>query len=203
MFRNTFLRFLRGCSIGVFIAAQIFCQSGIPCPARIDHFSGAKRVIELPRGEASEIVRALSPEISRFYRIGGGDARNLRPERLERLLQFTPVPGGRTGERLMVVRLVDDSCGAHFNCVAYVIAVSPAGAKSILIGRESLGESAGGAADLGIIRRSGSAYPDLLFISHASAYEAPISCFIWKVNHYTYVPCAPECAHFLDQPRTP
>src|ERR1039458_6729497 len=70
------------------------------------------------RGERAEIVHAVLPDVSRFYKLVGGNVSDLQPEKLQGLLRFTVIPDGRGGERLMVVRLVDSSCGAHFNCVA-------------------------------------------------------------------------------------
>jgi hypothetical protein len=191
----------RVCLFSLLLAVQMRSQSSTRCQAKIERFASAKPIAVLPPGERAEVVHALLPDLSGFYKLVGGNTNDLQPGRLQGLLHFTVIPGGRAGERLMVVRLVDDSCGAHFNCVAYVISYTSAGARSVLVGRDpSFGESAGGASDVGILQKLGSNYPDLLFIAHISAFEAALSCFTWQVNHYVHVPCTPECAHFLDQP---
>jgi hypothetical protein len=191
------------CLFILLLAVQLRSQSSTRCQAKIEDFANAKPILRLPAGEAAEIVHALLPDVSRYYKRVGGNADNLQPDRLPALLWFTAIPGGRAGERLMVVRLVDDSCGAHFNCVAYVISFTPAGgARSALVGRDpSFGEGAGGASDVGVLQKSGSSYPDLLFLAHISAFETAVSCFTWQVNRYMHGPCTPECAHFLDQPQ--
>jgi hypothetical protein len=190
------------CLFSLMLTAQLQPQSSVRCQAKIEDFGSAKPIATLPTGERSTIVRALLPDIGRFYKVVGGNPDDLQPERLQRLLRFTIIPGGRAGERLMLARLAGDSCGAHFNCVTYVISFTSAGTRSVLAGRDpSFGESAGGTSGVGILQKPGSSYPDLLFLAQLSAFETATSCFTWQVDHYAHGACPPECAHFLDQPR--
>ncbi len=191
------------CLFSLMLAARVLSQSSARCQATIADFASAKPIAALPTGERAAIVNALLPDLSRFYKLVGGNTEDLQRGRLQGLLQFTVIPGGRAGERLMAARLVNDSCGAHFNCVTYVISQTSAGARSVLVGRDpSFGESAGGASGVGILRKLGSSYPDLLFLAHISAHETAISCFTWQGNHYVHAPCMPECAHLTDQPQS-
>jgi hypothetical protein len=184
------------------LGSQILSESSIRCEAQIDNFINSKPIAVLPTGERSQIGQALLPDVTRSYRIGGGKPNKIRPDGLKELLRFKVIAGGRSGEQLMIVRVVDDSCGAQDNCGAYVISLTPAGARSVLVGRDpSFGESAGGASGFGILQQPGSSYPELLFLSHISAFETAIECFTWNGSRYVYGSCTPECAHFLDRPR--
>ena len=177
-------------------------QTSRACDAKMDSFTTAKPIATLPPGERSSIMTTLSPEIRAFQKIGGGDETELRPERLSRLLHYTAVGIANPAYRLIVVRLVDQTCGAHFNCVAFVLKLDSMGATNVLKGRDAaLPHSPGGADFLGVLPRAESNYPDLLFASHISAFESAVSCFTWQSGRYVYTPCTPECAHFLDRPR--
>lgn len=190
------------CLFGSILGAQAPSRPTTQCQAKIDDLRGAKPITVLPAAQQLRIVDALLADVTRFYRIVGGDPQNLQPDRLRDLLQFETIPGGRASEQLMIVRLVDSSCGANDNCLAYVISMTPSGVQSVLVGRNpSFGQSAGGASEVGILQMSGSTHPELLFLSHVSAFEVAVVCFTWNGSRYVNVRCPQECAHFLDRPR--
>jgi hypothetical protein len=145
-------------------------------------------------------MHALLRDLRRFYQLLGGNSSNLEHENLQKLLHFKPIPGGASGEQLIIVRLVDDSCGAQ-NCIAYVVSLKPASARSVLVGRNpSFGENAGGAVGVGVLTQHDSSHPVLLFFGHISASETGSGCFKWQNDHYTSIECPAECKNFPGGP---
>jgi hypothetical protein len=171
------------------------------CGAEAQLLVDAKPIAGLPKAQRDQIMHVLLPDLKRFYALVGGNSQNLQLKNLQKLLHFKAIPGGTGGEQLIIVRLVDDSCGAHENCVAYVVSLKPAGARNLLIGRNSsYGESAGGAVGVGILAQHDPTHPMLLFWGHISASETGVGCFEWQNDHYINMACPAECNNFPAAP---
>jgi hypothetical protein len=167
------------------------------CPAKVDSFAGEKPILTLPARDHDGIIRAVQPDL-KAQAIGSAyDLDDLRPARLLHSLHYWPVfPNGKN-EHLWVVRFnTPEACGPHGSCPSYVISSSSKGIRNVL-----QGTNAGGAGAIAILTTANPTHPELLFLSHISAFETAVGCFVWNGSEYRSATCAPECAHFLDTPR--
>jgi hypothetical protein len=180
---------------------QLDAQSA--CTAKVESFGGEKPIGTLPIKYRDGIIAAVLPDLKAQANGSGYDPEDLRPAKLAYSLHYSPVSTSSQGEQLWVVRFnTKQACDAHDGCASYVVSSNSKGIRNILRGREgSFGTSAGGAFGIAILQTEEPAYPELLFLSHLSAYETAVSCFAWSGSEYRSAPCTPECAHFMDTPR--
>jgi hypothetical protein len=177
---------------------QLDAQSA--CAAKVENFAEEKPILTLPNQYRDGIIGAVLPDLKAQANASGYDAEDLRPAKLAHSLHYWPVFSNSQDEHLWVVRFnTPQACGPHDGCATYIISSSSKGIRNIVRGGE--GASAGGAAGIAILPTANAARPELLFLSHLSAYETAVSCFVWNRDEYHSVPCTPECAHFLDTPR--
>jgi hypothetical protein len=174
-----------------------------PCPAKVESFAGEKPILMLPNRDRDGIIGAVLPDLKARANGSGYDPEDLRPARLAHSLHYWLIPANSKEEHLWVVRFnTTQACGPHDGCPTYVISSSSKGIRNVVKGNEvSLGMSANGAEGIAILPAANDTHPELLFLSHLSAYETAVSCFVWNGSEYHSVTCTPECAHFLDTPR--
>lgn len=167
------------------------------CPAKVDSFADEKPILTLPARDRDGVIRAVQPDL-KAQAIGSAyDLEDLRPARLVHSLHYWPVSPNGKNEHLWVVRFdTPAACGPHGSCPSYVISSSSKGIRNAL-----QGTNAGGAGAIAILPSANPTHPELLFLSHISAFETAVGCFVWNGSEYRSVTCAPECAHFLDTPR--
>lgn len=180
---------------------QLDAQNG--CAAKVESFASEKPILTLPSRYRDGIIGAVLPDLKAQANASGYDAEDLPPAKLADSLSYWPVPVSSRGEHLWVVRFnTAQACDRHDGCATYIISSSSKGIRNIVRGAEaSLGASAGGEAGIAILLTANATRPELLFLSHLSAYETAVSCFRWTHSEYRSVTCASECAHFLDTPR--
>jgi hypothetical protein len=174
------------------------------CPAKVENFAGEKSILMLPNRDRNGIIGAVLPDLKAQANGSGYDPEDLRPAKLAHSLHYWPIPTNSTEEHLWVVRFnTTQACGPHGSCPAYVISSNSKSVRSVLQGREaSFGTSAGGAGGIAILPTANATHPELLFLSHISGFETAVGCFVWNGSEYRSVTCTPECAHFLDTPRS-
>lgn len=180
---------------------QLDAQSA--CTAKVENFGGEKPIGTLPGKYRDAIIGAVLPDLKAQANGSGYDPEDLRPAKLAYSLHYSTVSANSQGDHLWVVRFnTNQACGAHDGCPNYIISSSSKGIRNVLRGQESsFGTSAGGAFGIAILQTEDPTHPELLFLSHLSAYETAISCFRWNGSEYRSATCTPECAHFLDTPR--
>jgi len=173
------------------------------CTAKVESFAGEKPIIALPSKYRDGIIGAILPDLKAEANGSGYDPEDLRPAKLVHSLHYWQVSTNSQGEQLWVVRFnTKQACDAHDGCNSYVVSSNATGVRNLLQGREpSFGTSAGGAFGIAILPTGDPTHPELLFLSHISAYETAVGCFAWSGGKYRSAPCKPECAHFLDTPR--
>jgi hypothetical protein len=173
------------------------------CAAKVESFPDEKPIITLPNQYRNGIIDAVLPDLRAEANGSGYSPEDLRPARLAHSLHYWPVSSNGRGEHLWIVRFnTPEACGPHGSCPSYVVSSSSRGIRNVLQGRESsFGTSAGGAFGIAILPTEDHTRPELLFLSHISAYETAVGCFVWDGRKYHSVTCKPECAHFLDTPR--
>jgi hypothetical protein len=173
------------------------------CAAKVKDFAGEKPILTLPSRDRDGIIGVVLPELKAQANGSGYDLEDLRPAKLAHSLHYWPIPASSKDEHLWVVRFnTIQACGPHGGCPAYVISSNSKSVQNVLQGREpSFGTSAGGAFGIAILPTENPSHPELLFLSHISAFETAVGCFVWDGTGYHSATCTPECAHFLDTPR--
>lgn len=168
------------------------------CTAKVKGFAGEKPILTLPDQYRSGFISAVLPDLKAQANGSAYDLEDLRPAKLVHSLHYWPVSTNGKNEHLWVVRFnTSEACGPHDSCPTYVISSSSKAIRNVLQGRES----SGGAFGIAILPTEDHTRPELLFLSHLSAYETAVGCFVWNGSEYHSVTCTPECAHFLDTPR--
>lgn len=180
---------------------QLVAQS--TCPAKVESFAGEKPILLLPKRYREGIIGAVLPDLNADANGSGYDLEDLRRAKLMRSLQYWPILTNQSHEHLWVVRYTSfQACGPHGNCPSYVISADSNRVHNVLKGRDSsFGTSAGGAQGVAVLPSVDTAHPELLFLSHISAFETAVGCFRWNGSGYRTASCTAECAHFLDSPR--
>jgi hypothetical protein len=173
------------------------------CAAKVENFIDEKPILMLSQRDRDGIIDAVLPDLKAQANGSGYDQKDLRPAKLAHSLHYWPISTDSKDEHLWVVRFnTTQACGPHNGCPAYVIRSNPKSVRNVLQGREaSFGMSAGGAEGIAVLPTTNATHPELLFLSHISGFETAVGCFVWNGKEYRSVPCAPECAHFLDTPR--
>jgi hypothetical protein len=181
-------------------AASLPLDAQCTCAVKVENFEGEKPIVTLPSKYRDGIIGVVLPDLKAHANGSGYDPEDLRPAKLAHSLHYWTVSANGQDEHLWVVRFNNtQACGPHGSCPAYVISSNSNSVRSVLQGREaSFGTSAGGIA---ILPATNATYPELLFLSHISAYETAVGCFVWSDGKYRSTACTPECAHFLDTPR--
>ena len=184
-------------------AASLPLDAQNTCAAKVENFEGEKPIVTLPSKYRDGIIGAVLPDLKAQANGSGYDPEDLRPAKLAHSLHYWTVSANGEDEHLWVVRFNNtQACGPHGSCPAYVISSGSRGIRNVLQGRESsFGTSAGGAHGIAILPIGNPTHPELLFLSHISAHETAVGCFVWSDGKYRSTACAPECAHFLDTPR--
>jgi hypothetical protein len=173
------------------------------CAAKVKNFEGEQPILTLPARYRDGIIRAVLPDLKAQANGSAYDLEDLRPAKLAHTLHYWQIPMNSKQEHLWVVRFnTPEACGPHASCPSYVISSSSKGLRNVLQGRDpSFGTSAGGAGGIAVLPTANAAHPELLFLSHISAFETAVGCFLWDGSGYRSATCTPECAHFLDTPR--
>jgi hypothetical protein len=183
-------------------AAPLPLNAQNTCKAKVDSFAKERPVLTLPNHYRDGIIRVVLPDLKADANGSGYDPKDLRPAKLAHSLHYWPVSTSNQNEHLWIVRFFTaQACGPHDNCPSYLISANAKGVRNVLQGSEAFRTSAGGAGGIAILPAGNSAHPELLFLSHISAFETAVGCFVWTDEKYHPVPCTPECAHFLDSPR--
>ena len=170
------------------------------CAAKVEYFGNEKPILTLSKRYRDVVIKAVLPDLEAQANASGYDAQDLRPTSLSRSLHYWQVPMSSRDEHLWVVRFnTPQACGPHDGCATYIVSSTSKGIRNVVRGSD--GASAGGAAGIAILPTANAARPELLFLSHLSAYETAVSCFRWTHSEYHSVSCTPVCAHFLDTPR--
>jgi hypothetical protein len=172
------------------------------CTAKIESFVSEKPILTMPSSSREGVIGAVLPDLRAQANDFGYDLKDLQPTKLAHSLHYWPLSAS-TDERLWIVRFVTPtSCGPHDSCPSYVVGSHSKSIRNLLQGRDaSFGTSAGGASGIAILPVGDRTHPELLFLSHISAYETAVGCFAWTDDRYRSAPCSPEYAHFLDTPR--
>lgn len=170
------------------------------CAAKVEYFGNEKPILTLSKRYRDGIIKAVLPDLKDQANASGYDPEDLQSAKLAHSLSYWPVPVSSPGEHLWVVRFdTAQACDRHDGCATYIISSTSKGFRNVVRGSD--GASAGGAAGIAILPTANAARPELLFLSHLSAFETAVSCFRWTHSEYRSVTCTPECAHFLDTPR--
>jgi hypothetical protein len=173
------------------------------CAAKVENFAGEKPILTLPGRYRDGIISAVLPDLKAQANGSAYDLEDLRPAKLAHSLHYWPIPANSRDEHLWVVRFnTPEACGPHDSCPSYVISLSSKGIRNVLQAPDgSFGGGMGGAGVIAILPTVNASRPELLILSHISAYETAVSCFLWDRSGYRSATCTPECAHFLDTPR--
>jgi len=172
------------------------------CAAKVDSFAGETPILTLPGRDRDGIISAVLPDLKAQANGSAYAIDDLRPAKLAHSLHYWPIPTNGKKERLWVVRFnTPEACGPHDSCPSYVISLSSKGIRNVLQGPDgAFGGGMGGAGVIAILPTENASRPELLTLSHISAYETAVGCFVWNGNGYRSATCTPECAHFLDTP---
>ena len=173
------------------------------CAAKVGNFAGEKPILTLPGRYRDGIISAVLPDLKAQANGSAYDLEDLQPAKLAHSLHYWPIPANSKEEHLWVVRFnTPEACGPHGSCPSYVVSSSSKGIRNVLQAADgSFGGGMGGAGVIAILPTVNASRPELLILSHISAYETAVSCFLWDGSGYRSATCTPECAHFLDTPR--
>jgi hypothetical protein len=173
------------------------------CNKRVELIVGLPPISKLSPTDAEHILAALSKDLTSWRNVTGWyleiPAGTSEHDYLLQAMTYAPIPGGKPGERLMLIRF-ENGCGAHGNCATWIMSLTGENARSMVPwSKEGSSSSASSAWGMLVEPRMDSSYPDIALLAHISGSETAVATYREKNGMYSGG-SGSACAEVLQHP---